>query len=713
MPRQGGDRDVVSAGHVPAMVLDRHIGLISTGSFGEEGVHVPTESEREYLSALASHVAVSLDRIHLLDERRIAEEALRDSEERYRQLVELSPDAIFVHSADELLFVNPAAVRLLGATGQEELVGQPTMLFVHPEYRSGALEVLRRAWQEREVVPMIEQKLIRLDGSFIDVEATITPFMFKGQLQLLSIAHDITPRNRAEAALRISESKFRGLLQNMFDGVYQTTADGRVLTANAALVRMLGYDSVDELLAMNARDWYMQPEERDRLSTLLMTAGEAHNIETTLRRKDGQHIVFLENARCVSGADGELLYFEGTLTDITERKRAETERTKLADQLRQAQRMESIGLLAAGIAHDFNNLLTPITGFAELLLLDMAPDDPRADSLRQIECAADSARTLTRQLLAFGRKQVVELKRVTVGDMVRRFMPILRRTIREDIRMELSITPEAGAVMADVGQMEQVLTNLAVNAQDAMPEGGVLTIETGNIDLDESHASRHLEVKPGPYVMLSVSDTGIGMDRETQEHLFEPFFTMKAGGKGTGLGLSTVYGIVKQHDGSVFVYSEIGKGSTIRIYLPRVTGSPTTDEPAPEVPASHPGSIGMETILLVEDDELVRILAFEMLSRLGYRVIVADSPQSCIAVVQHSLGEIDLLLTDVVLPGMDGPELCQRLRAEKPDLRVLYMSGYTNHVIARHGIAEGGAGFIEKPLSLRSLAQKVRNALDS
>lgn len=392
-----------------------------------------------------------------------------------------------------------------------------------------------------------------------------------------------------------------------------------------------------------------------------------------------------------------------------ESKRFEEAQAKLQEQLSQAQKMESVGLLAGGVAHDFNNLLTPILGYTELMRMNLPEGDPDREKLQNIMQSAERAKDLTKRLLAFSRKQILDLKIADLGDIVRQFEGVLNRTIRENIHIRVAIAPFHGLVKADKGQIEQVLLNLAVNAQDAMPNGGTLEIAVDDIELDASYAEVHPEVGPGRYVMLSVRDTGMGMDAETQEHIFEPFFTSKELGKGTGLGLSTVYGIVKQHGGSILVYSEKGNGSIFKIFLPKVAACADVGE---EQPTEQSELLrGSETILVVEDNETVRVLTCRMLESLGYTVIEAQDVDACFALMKKQKSEIDLLLTDVVMPRMNGKELFTHLQSDHPKLKVLYMSGYTRDVIGRDGILEDTVHFIQKPFSVNAMARKIREAL--
>ena len=394
---------------------------------------------------------------------------------------------------------------------------------------------------------------------------------------------------------------------------------------------------------------------------------------------------------------------------ITERKRAEEEKRKLEEQYHRAQKVESIGRLAGGVAHDLNNLLSPILGYGEMLLDDLGPEDERRESVDEILRAGFRARDLVRQLLAFSRKQTLEYRPVDMGEAVRRFEKLLRRAIREDIEIRIIPSPNIPTVMADIGQVEQVIMNLAVNAGAAMPEGGVLTIETALVVLDEDYADAHQDVQPGTYVMLAVSDTGCGMDEETRGHAFDPFFSTK-GEQGTGLGLATVHGIVKQHGGNIWLYSEAGKGTTFKIYLPVSGQAPA--EGGPPGRRAAVGPEGNETVLLAEDEEQVRHLARAILKQQGYTVLVAESGSDALAILDQHDGPVHLLLTDVIMPGLNGKELFLQATDRLPDLKVLYMSGYTGNVLAHHGMQDEDPPFIQKPFAVRALTAKVREVLD-
>jgi len=510
-------------------------------------------------------------------------------------------------------------------------------------------------------------------------------------------------RSHAEAELRASEATYRSLVEDSPFGIFRSTPDGQLLAVNPALVSILGYDSEEELLHKNmAADVYVDPAQRARLLDEVLMLDSLTG-ESLWRRKDAKTITVRHTARVVRDAEGRVEYFNVLVEDITEHKLLEA-------QLRQAQKMEAVGRLAGGIAHDFNNLLTAILGSADLLLDTLSPDAPEREDLDEIRKAAKRAADLTRQLLAFSRQQVLAPQVLDVNALLTNLEKLLRRLIGEHIELRTALAPNVGAVQADPGQLEQVIVNLAVNARDAMPQGGQLTIETANAELDEAYAAEHFPARPGSYVLLAVTDTGTGMDAQTKSHIFEPFFTTKEKGKGTGLGLATVYGIVKQSDGYIWVYSEPGHGTSFKIYLPRVAEAPGPARPGFELSASVRGS---ETVFVVEDDEMVRALIRRMLETRGYTVLLAPHGDEALQLLERHPGRVDLLMTDVVMPGMSGRDLADRVAERRPGIKVLYLSGYTDDAIVRHGVLEPGIAFLQKPFSADALARKVREVLDS
>ncbi|MFI5180389.1 MAG: response regulator [Thermoanaerobaculia bacterium] len=508
-------------------------------------------------------------------------------------------------------------------------------------------------------------------------------------------------RRRAEAALRQSEEKYRLFFEEDLAGHFISKPDGRILACNPAFARTFGFASVEEALSTSAASLYAEPGDRMKFLDLIRSEKRLERHEKELRRKDGKTLYVIENVLGTFDRRGELTEIHGFLLDATEQRRAEEE-------LRQAQKMEAVGRLAGGVAHDFNNILTVILGHLELLEPTLEPTDPRLEEMEEIRKAAERAAGLTRQLLAFSRKQVLQPTILDLNAVLKDVENMLQRLIGEDIQIRTAFAPSLGPVQADPGQIEQMIMNLAVNARDAMPRGGTLVIETANVDPESTPAAlSHLE-SPAPHVMVSVADTGCGMNATTMAHLFEPFFTTKEPGKGTGLGLATVYGMVKQSGGFIKVESEPGRGSTFRIFFPRA---------AEESP--HPGVLrtgdqtptGSEAILLVEDDEALRALTLKILGQASYKVLAASGPKEALDLASGRGGAIDLLLTDVVMPGMSGPDLARRIRTLRPGLAVLFMSGYTDESIGPYGVLKPGIHFIQKPFTQSGLLLKVREAL--
>ncbi len=506
---------------------------------------------------------------------------------------------------------------------------------------------------------------------------------------------------RNEQALRRSEARYRSLVQSSVYGIYRSSLEGRFLDVNPALIMMLGYASAEQVLMLDPeKDVFALTEEHTRLIEEFRRTGRLDGIEVKWKRKDGSAITVRISGRAVSNSDEPADVLEAIAEDVTDRR-------ALEDQFRQAQKMEAVGRLAGGVAHDFNNLLMVISGYAEVMLAGLEPEHPLREKAQAIQQASDRATTLTRQLLAFSRKQLLELKVVDVNAIVQDMERLLRPLIGENVEFATSFAPDAAHTRADAGQLEQVLMNLVVNARDAMPGGGKLTIETQNIAVDENHRRGQTFIRPGDYVRLSVSDTGMGMDKETQSRIFEPFFTTKEKGKGTGLGLSTVYGIVKQSGGYVLVQSEEQRGTKFHIYLPRVEG--VAEKHAPPVPLAALG--GTETVLLVEDEDSVRQLVRDTLAAKGYRVVEAEDGEAGLAAASRHEGRIDLVITDVVMPGMGGRELVKQLAQMRPETKVLYLSGYTEDAILSEGTIETGAAFLQKPFTLQNLSRKVREVL--
>jgi two-component system cell cycle sensor histidine kinase/response regulator CckA len=643
-----------------------------------------------------------------ISERKRAEEKLIQSE---RQLAEAQQLAHVGNWNWDLqsntLTWSDEHYRMFGLQPQEFTPSYQALLeYVHPQDRDRVTETVERSlktlepfsYHIRVIQPNGEVRIIHSRGNVTSNEQ-VQP------IRVFGTAQDVTERKQAEEKIRQAEEKYRSIFENAVEGIFQSTPDGRFISVNPAMVRILGYESAEELMAHRTdigTQHYVDANSRMELEQMLAEQGIVMGYECEVYRKDLSKIWTVENIRAIHDESGAVLHYEGSIEDITERK-------TLAEQLRQSQKLEAIGMLAGGIAHDFNNLLTAITGYSDLTLWRLREEDPLHRNISEVKKAAERAAALTRQLLAFSRKQVLQPKTLDLNGVVSDLEKMLRRLIGEDVELRTVLEPELGSVRADPGQIEQVLMNLAVNARDAMPHGGKLTIETENVYLDDEYVSRHIAVHPGSYVMLAVSDTGTGMDEQTRARIFEPFFTTKGIGRGTGLGLSTVYGIVKQSGGSIWVYSEVGRGTTFKVYLPRVDESAQEYKQSAEVRESVQGT---ETVLLAEDEEIVRELAREVLEAYGYQVLVATNGGSALLICERHKEPIHLLVTDVVMPEMSGRELADRLSQLRPEMKVLYMSGYTDNAIVHQGVLDEGANFIQKPFAPNALARKVREVLD-
>jgi two-component system cell cycle sensor histidine kinase/response regulator CckA len=629
--------------------------------------------------------------------RKSAEKHLAQMEARYRGLLEAAPDAmVVVNQAGEIVLLNLQAEKQFGYH-RDELVGQKVKNIIPKGFAERLISDSLRTAEDalaQQIGTGIELLGRRKDGSEFPIEIMLSPLEGADGILVTAAIRDITERRRREDEL----SRLAAVVESSYDAIVSLTPQGVILTWNSGAERIFGY-SAKEAVGQSIL-FLSVPERADEAPTLvdrIKRADTVEYVETIRLRRDGTPIHVALTISPIKGSDGQVVGISTVARDVTESRHLEA-------MLRQSQKMEAVGQLAGGVAHDFNNLLGVILGYTGLMLDHLSPDDPNHKAIEEIQKAGDRAALLTRQLLAFSRKQVLQPKSLDLNTVVAGTEKLLQRLIGEHIELLVILSPALTRVKADAGQLEQIIMNLAVNARDAMPTGGKLTIETSNVEFCDEYVAQHPTTGLGPHVMLAVSDTGHGMDAVTKAHMFEPFFTTKEFGKGTGLGLSTVYGIVKQSGGSIWVYSEVGLGTTFKIYLPCVG-------PILEIASSgdRPESVegGSQTILVVEDEAALLRVTQQSLEAVGYTILAAHCPAEAIRISESHPGPIHLLVSDVIMPKMNGAQLATVLSAQRPEMKVLYVSGYTDDTIVRHGVLEPGLAFLQKPFSPKTLARKV------
>jgi two-component system cell cycle sensor histidine kinase/response regulator CckA len=636
-----------------------------------------------------------------------ASQALRESEGRYRILVENAPEAIVVIDAETRRFVdcNDNALRLFRVT-RDELLQQgladfsPTLQPDGQKSQEVVTEQIALAVVGRK--PCFEWVHRNSQGDEISCEIHLIALPSISRPLVRGSILDITERKRAEAALRQSEARYRGLVDNATYGIYWATASSELLFVNPALVQMLGYSSMEELLALGStRALYVDSAVQERLLAEYLQNGR---VESTAewRRKDGKTIIVRINGRRAQDSLHGSECVEVIVQDVTERM-------ALEKQLLEAQKFEAIGQLAGGIAHDFNNMIGAIMGWADIGTEETEPDSRLRRHFQKVRHQAQRAAALTRQLLAFARRQILEPRDIDLNQGVIETLSLMEKVIGSNIEIKANLAPDLEVVRADPTQVEQVLMNLCINARDAMPQGGSLVIDSANVSFDEKFCSVRPLARPGQYAMLSVTDTGTGMDEATLSRIFEPFFTTKEFGKGTGLGLATVYGIARQHGGFVDVESKLGAGSTFRVYLP-ISTAPRLRREKTEDPTQVQG--GSETLLVAEDHDGLRQLAFEILTNLGYRVLVAADGEKALQEFESHQSDIALAILDVMLPKLSGPEVYAQISAKKPELPVIFATGYSADIAMLRQVQDCGLPVLQKPYTAHALARKVRETLD-
>ena len=684
---------------VPLTQGNKAFGVLAVQSYDPSVRY--TGQDKEILSFVSQQVANTIERKH-------AEAALRESEIKFRTLAETAPSAIYIFDVlkqQRFTYVNPATERLTGFSAAE-LLEMTVLDIVHPEDHAIVAGLVRQRHAGQTAAFHYEARVRTKTGEIRWGDITGSMIQFQGAPQVLGIANDITERKRAEEEIHRAETRYRALVEQLEAITYiaHLGFDGAWVYASPQIERILGY-SPEEFMA--DRDLYAQrvhPDDRALVEAAEQGTlrGLPFQADYRMIRRDGHVVWVSDSGVLVKTRDDEAPLLHGVMLDITGRKQLES-------QLQQAQKMEAVGTLAGGVAHDFNNLLTVIKGYSRLVMEQAAGDEQLVRQLGEIEKSADRAAALTSQLLAFSRRQMIQPKVLSLNSVVSHMEKMLRRVIGEDVQLITQLDPKLATIKADPGQLEQVLLNLAINARDAMSGGGKLCFETSNVHLAPGHTFADLDAPAGDYAVVTVSDTGTGMDEKTRARVFEPFFTTKEVGKGTGLGLAMVYGIVKQSGGYIIVESKLGAGTTFRIYFPQIAAAESAEPPPP----SRERFQGSETILLVEDDDSLRELTRRILARLGYTVLLSSHPAEAESVCRTFDGNIHAMLTDVIMPGGSGCDLAVRLASLRPEMKVVLMSGYADRGMEHHESLDGNVNFLPKPFSPHALAAKLREILDA
>ncbi|MBU0985959.1 MAG: PAS domain S-box protein [Proteobacteria bacterium] len=636
-------------------------------------------------------------------------EKLKKSEQNHRRLFEQSIDGIIVAVDGRLVRTNQAFCALHGLPA-EKLIGKNPLDFIHPDHREMAQRRITALLRLEALTDSAQYKALRADGTELWVEVRSRPFTWEGKAAFQTIIRDVTERRLTEKALRQSEEKYRLLVKNVPAIICKGFKDWSIEFVDKKIEQLTGYP----MEAFNSRNikWCDLIVEEDFESAKqafirALKTDKSYIREYRIKSKNEKNVWIQERGQIICDENGEIEYVSGVFFDITQRKETEKEKHRLELQLRHAQKMEAVGTLAGGVAHDFNNLLQAVQGYAELLLMNQIKTDPDYQKLKEIIRIAERGSELTRQMLTFGRKVESHKQPLNLNHVIENAKNLLMRTIPKMIAIELHLEPDLKTAEFDPFQIEQVLMNLGVNARDAMPEGGKLSISTQNVFLDEAYCRKHLGTKPGEYVLLCVSDTGSGIDQNTLEHIYEPFFTSKEVGKGTGLGLAMVYGIVKNHDGYIVCTSEPGKGTAFRLYLPAVKQKPKL---AAAEEAEVPIKGGNEIILLADDEEFILDFGKQFLEKYGYTVLTAADGESALAQYREH-EHIDLVILDLIMPGMGGRKCLENLLKIDPRVKVLIASGYSFNGPMTEAVEAGATGFISKPYNVEKMLKTIRDVL--